>query len=115
MRKVIFSKTLKGNEPVKNFLNSLSDKQAKKVVWVLRLVRDLNFIPKEYFKKLIGTNDIWEIRVKSSNNIFRILCFFDKGDLIVLTNGFVKKSQKTPVKEIKLAEKRKQDYLMRKL
>ncbi len=91
----------------------MTDKQAKKVAWVLRLVRDLNFVPKEYLKKLVDTNDIWEIRVQSGSNIFRILCFFDKGNLIVLTNGFAKKTQKTPVKEIELAEKRKQEYLIR--
>ncbi|HED36951.1 MAG TPA: type II toxin-antitoxin system RelE/ParE family toxin [Ignavibacteria bacterium] len=113
MRKIIFYKTPKGNNPVKDFLNTLTDKQAKKVAWVLRLVRDLNFVPKEYLKKLVNTNDIWEIRVQSGSNIFRILCFFDKGNLIVLTNGFAKKTQKTPVKEIELAEKRKQEYLIR--
>jgi len=113
MRKIVFYKTSKGNDPVKSFLNSLTDKQAKKVAWVLRLVRGLNFVPKEYLKKLVNTNDIWEIRIKSGNNIFRILCFFDKGNIIVLTNGFAKKTQKTPSKEIELAEKRKQEYLLR--
>jgi len=113
VRKIIFYETPKGNNPVKDFLNSLTDKQAKKVAWVLRLVRDLNFVPKEYLKKLINTNNIWEIRIQSGSNIFRILCFFDKGNLIVLTNGFAKKTQKTPAKEIKLAEKRKQEYLIR--
>jgi len=91
----------------------LTDKQARKVAWVLRLVRDLNFVPKEYFKKLVNTNDIWEIRIQSGNNIFRLLCFFDKGNVIILTNGFAKKSQKIPIKEIDLAEKRKQEYLRR--
>lgn len=113
MRKIVFYKTSKGNDPVKNFLNSLTDKQAKKVTWVLRLVRDLDFVPIEYLKKLVNTKDIWEIRIKSGNNIFRILCFFDKGNLIILTNGFVKKTQKTPAREIELAEKRKQEYLLR--
>lgn len=91
----------------------MTDKQARKVAWVLRLVRDLNFVPKEYFKKLVNTNDIWEIRIQSGNNIFRLLCFFDKGNVIILTNGFAKKSQKIPIKEIDLAEKRKQEYLRR--
>lgn len=113
MRKIVFYKTSKGDDPVKNFLNSLTDKQAKKVTWVLRLVRDLDFVPIEYLKKLVNTKDIWEIRIKSGNNIFRILCFFDKGNLIILTNGFVKKTQKTPAREIELAEKRKQEYLLR--
>ena len=91
----------------------MTDKQAREVAWVLRLVRDLNFVPKEYFKKLVNTNDIWEIRIQSGNNIFRLLCFFDKGNVIILTNGFAKKSQKIPIKEIDLAEKRKQEYLRR--
>ncbi|HED37711.1 MAG TPA: type II toxin-antitoxin system RelE/ParE family toxin [Ignavibacteria bacterium] len=111
MRKIVFYKTSEGNNPVKIFLSSLSDKQAKKVAWVLRLIRDLNFVPKEYLKKLVNTDNIWEIRVQSGNNIFRILCFFDKENLIVLTNGFTKKTQETPIKEIKLSEKRKQEYL----
>jgi phage-related protein len=64
-------------------------------------------VSKEYFKKLVGTDDIWEIRIKFGRDIFRILCFFDDGKIIVLTNGFVKKSQKTPWSEIKLAERRK--------
>lgn len=114
MKKILFYETNKNKSPVKEFLNSLTDKQAKKVAWVLRLIRDLNFIPKEYLKKLVNTNDIWEVRIQSGNNIFRILCFFDKGDLIVLTNGFIKKTQKTPKEKIKLAEKRKQEYLARK-
>jgi len=49
-----------------------------------------------------------------SSNIFRLLGFFDGNNLIILTNGFTKKTQKTPQKEIKLAEKRKKDYLKRK-
>ena len=113
MRKIIFYKTLNGKEPVKDFLDNLTDKHVEKIAWVLRLIRDLNFVPKEYLKKLANTNDIWEVRVRSGNNIFRILCFFHKGNLIVLTNGFIKKTQRTPLKEIKTAEKRKKDYLER--
>jgi phage-related protein len=113
MKKILFYETTKGIKPVQEFLDSLSDKHVKKIVWVLRLIRDLDFIPKEYLKKLVNTNDIWEIRIQSGNNIFRILCFFDKGNFIVLTNGFAKKTQKTPKNEIDLAEKRKQEYLIR--
>jgi len=113
MKKILFYETTKGIKPVQEFLDSLNDKHVKKIVWVLRLIRDLDFIPKEYLKKLVNTNDIWEIRTQSGNNIFRILCFFDKGNLIVLTNGFAKKTQKTPKNEIDLAEKRKQEYLIR--
>ena len=114
IRKIIFYHKANGKCPVEDFLDSLNDKQVQKVLWVLRLIRELEFIPKEYFKKLVNTNDIWEVRVKSGNNIFRILGFFDSHQFIVLTNGFAKKSRKTPRKEIILAEQRKKDYLERR-
>ncbi|MBP9934977.1 MAG: type II toxin-antitoxin system RelE/ParE family toxin [Pyrinomonadaceae bacterium] len=62
----------------------------------------------------MGTEDIWEVRIEFGGDIFRLLGFFDKGNLVVLTNGFTKKTQKTPSKEIALAEKRKKEYLSRK-
>lgn len=114
MRIVEFYRTENGACPVEGFLDSLNDKQSAKIAWVLRIVRDYERVSKEYFKKLVGTNDIWEIRTKLGKDIFRILCFFDQGKTIVLTNGFVKKSQKTPFSEIKLAEKRKKEFIERK-
>ncbi|GMR25390.1 MAG: hypothetical protein BMS9Abin39_0685 [Ignavibacteria bacterium] len=81
---------------------------------VLEIIEESHIVPKQYFKKLVNTDDIWEVRIISSSNIFRLLGFFDGGNLVILTNGFVKKTQKTPKKEIKLAEKRKKDYLERK-
>jgi len=113
MRKIKFYKTEKGYMPVKEFIDSLIDKHAQKVTWVLRLIRELDIIPKDYLKKLVNTNDIWEVRIQSGNNIFRILCFIEKDEIIILTNGFIKKTQKTPKKEIMLAEKRKLEYLSR--
>lgn len=113
MREIIFYHTPGGKCPVEEFLDTRNDKQVQKILWVLRLIRDFEIIPKEYFKKLVNTQDIWEVRVKSGNNIFRILGFFDKDQFIVLTNGFAKKSQKTPAREISLAEQRKKDYLER--
>jgi len=80
---------------------------------VLKLVTELESIPIKYFKKLVNTDDIWEIRIQLDNNIFRLLGFFQDNNLIILTNGFIKKTQKTPSQEIKLAEKRKKDYLKR--
>ncbi|MCF8296830.1 MAG: type II toxin-antitoxin system RelE/ParE family toxin [Melioribacteraceae bacterium] len=83
----------------------INGKQAQKIAWTLRVIRDLDFVPQEYFKKLKPIQ-IWEVRVQVGNNIFRILGFIDGKNLIVLTNGFQKKTQKTPNKEIELAEKR---------
>ena len=114
MREVIFYKLPNGTCPVEEFLDSLNGKQADKVTWVLSLVEDLQLVPKPYFKKLVGTNDIWEVRIEFGSDIFRLLGFFDKGNLVILTNGFVKKTQKTPLNEITLAEQRKKEYLCRK-
>jgi phage-related protein len=57
---------------------------------------------------------LWEVRAAQGNNEFRLLGFFDEGNLVILTNGFAKKSQKTPPEQIALAEQRKKDYLGRK-
>ena len=114
MRTVNFYRTKSGKSPVEDFLDSLSGKQAQKVIWVLRLVEELDVVPRQYLKKLGNTDDIWEIRVQFGGNIFRLLGFFDGTTLMILTNGFAKKSQKTPRQEIELATRRKNEYLSRK-
>jgi phage-related protein len=113
MRGIKFYTTQSGKSPVADFLDSLNSKQAKKVTWVLNLIEQKHRVPTEYFKKLSGTSGIWEVRVQSGSDIFRLLGFIDQGNFVVLTNGFVKKSQKTPRNEIEIAENRKSDYLHR--
>ena len=114
MRIVEFYRLPNGNNPIKDFLDSLTGKQAKKVLWVLKLVEDMDILPRQYFKKLSGNNGIWEVRVSLGNDTFRLLGFFSKGRFLILTNAFVKKTQKTPKREITLAIQRKKDYLSRK-
>jgi len=114
MREIIFYKTISGGSPIEEFLDSLDSKQVQKIVWVMKIVEELDTIPITYYKKLKNTDDIWEIRVQQSNNIFRLLGFQEEGRLVILTNGFTKKTQKTPKNEIILAEKRKKEYLERK-
>ena len=114
MRTVTFYRSTDGTCPVEGFLDSLTGKEAQKVAWVLRLVEDLPIVPSQYLKKLVNTDDIWEVRIQFGNNIFRLLGFFDNGQLIILNNGFAKKTQKTPPQEIDIAERRKQEYLARK-
>jgi phage-related protein len=92
----------------------LTGKQAQKVLWVLELIEDLEIVPRQYFKKLVDREGIWEVRVQFGNDIFRFLGFFDGGTLLILTNGFAKKTQKTPPQEIALAIHRKNDYLARR-
>jgi phage-related protein len=113
MREIIFYRSRSGDCPVEKFLDSLSAKQAKKVTWVLQIVESFAMVPVQYLKKLEGTKDIWEVRVDIGNDAFRLLGFFDHGNLIILTNGFAKKSRKTPAAEISLAEERRKDHLSR--
>ena len=112
MRKVIFYKTANGKCPVEEFLDSLPGRVVQKVVWVLKLLEDLEFIPAIYFSKMSGTDDIWECRIKQGSNIYRIFAFW-KGNEIVLTHGFIKKTQKTPRNEIEKAENYKKEYFNR--
>ncbi len=97
-----------------NFYKAQDPKIQNKIEYVLDLVRFEKQVPVKFLKYLENTEQIYEIRVMSTFKNIRILCFFDKGDLVVLTNCFLKKSQKTPAKEIKLAEKLKREYLIEK-
>jgi len=93
-----------------DFYNIQTKDVQDKIDWVIGLVRGLRIVPKKYFDHLIGTEGLFEIRVQVGNNIYRIFCFFDKGNLVILLTGFQKKSQKTPRKEIRKAELLKQEY-----
>ena len=70
MRKIQFYRTTSGYCPVEDFLDSLSGKEAQKVAWVLQLIEELDIIPTKYFKKLIDTNAIWEVKIKFGSNCF---------------------------------------------
>ena len=98
---------------MQEFLNSLPGKVAQKVAWVLNLVEDLDVIPSQYFKKLIGTEGVWECRIQLGSNIYRIFCFF-MDNSVVLTHGIVKKSRKIPRNEIEKAEAYQRDFLRRR-
>lgn len=113
MREIIFYKSINNKIPVEEFFDTLSDRQVEKILWVLRIIKQLDRIPIEYFKKLESTENIWEVRISLGKNEYRILGFYYQSDFIILTNGFKKKTQKTPRSEIKLAEKRRKDFLER--
>ena len=113
MLEVRFYRTATGACRVEEFRESLTAKQSQKVLWVLRALAELPRVPSQYFKKLEGTNDLWEVRAEFGGDAFRLLGFWHEGRLIILTNGFAKKSPKTPEREKALAELRKRDYLSR--
>lgn len=81
-----------------------------KIIWTFRLIETLQYVPKDYPKHISGTDGLYEIRVQQCNNSFRIFCFFDDDKLIVLANGFHKKTNKTPKAEIEKALKIKLEY-----
>ncbi|MCF6210178.1 MAG: type II toxin-antitoxin system RelE/ParE family toxin [Gammaproteobacteria bacterium] len=114
MREIRFYRTEFGACPIEEFLNSLSGKQAQKVAWVLQLIEEIEVVPVQYFKELVNTDDLWEVRIQAGSNIFRLLGFLDGDQRVVLNHGFQKKTQKTPKKEIQVAEARKKDYLNRR-
>jgi phage-related protein len=93
-----------------DFFETLKPEVKKKFNWTLQVISTLNHVPEKYFKHLTGTSGLYEIRVEVGSNIFRVFAFFDKGNLIILVNGFQKKTQKTPKDEIELAEKLKKQY-----
>jgi len=113
-REIIFYETETGKIPVKDFLDSLSITVVKKIFWTFRLIKDNDIVPKTYFKKLENSDGIWEIRIKYGSDIYRIFSFWDKNNLIVLTHGLIKKTQKTPQKDINQALSYKKDYFRRK-
>lgn len=98
----------------KNYFSDFYEKQKpkvrEKILWTFWIIETLPHVPTNYFKHLEGTDGLYEIRVKMGSDIFRIFCFFDKGKLIVLGNGFHKKTQKTPKSEIEKAIKIKKEY-----
>jgi len=112
-RNVTFYTTETGKRPVEEFLDSLEFKQAQKALWVLKLIEELDRIPSQYFKKLTGTEEIWECRVKTKSKAIRIFGFFVNGDTLVLTHGYAKKSQRTDARQISLAENYRRDYFTR--
>jgi len=114
VRRIQFHTASSGRCPIREHLDTLPDKTARKIAWVLRAVRDLERVPANYLKKLVNTDDIWEIRVNVGRNTFRLLGFFHGQELIILSNSFQKRSQKTPRGEIRLAEERKADFLNRR-
>jgi len=104
-RKIIFYK-----DYFNDFFVSVRDKVKAKIIWTFDLVEQLDRIPETYFKHIENTDGLYEIRIQTGSDIFRIFCFFDEGKLVVLANGFQKKTQKTPKKEIEKALKIKKEY-----
>jgi phage-related protein len=104
-RTIIFYKTY-----FEDFFKEQKQKVKDKIIWTFDLIEELHRVPETYLKHIENTDGLFEIRVQLASDIFRIFCFFDQGQLVVLANGFQKKTQKTPKKEIEKALKIKKEY-----
>ena len=109
---VLFYDLPDGSEPVADFLDSLDLKMRAKVLKEIGLLEDYGPELREPYSKSIG-DDIFELRTKLGTDITRVLYFFFVGRKVILTNGFVKKTNKTPVRELELAKERRADYIER--
>jgi phage-related protein len=87
----------------------------EKIEYVFKILRTVQNVPKKFLDHMTGTDGLYEIRIEFESNIYRIFCCFDKGHLVVLFNGFQKKTQKTLKKEIELALKLKEEYFNSKM
>lgn len=92
-----------------------TNKVQEKIDFVFKILRTVDRVPKKFLEHMTGTDGLYEIRVEVGSDIFRIFCCFDKGNLVILFNGFQKKTKKTPKQELDTALKHKSDYFASKI
>ena len=91
-----------------NFIKSLSEPESRKVFYVLDMLKTQERLSEKFVKHI--EDGIFELRAEYNSNIFRVFFIFDDGNVVLLFNGFQKKTQKTPRQEIDLAKKLKREY-----
>jgi len=96
------------------FLIKQTVKVQDKIYKILEIIEYQQIIPKKYLEHITGTDGLYESKYSLGSNIWRVFCFFDDGRLVILLNGFQKKSQKTPKSEISLALRLKEEYFEEK-
>ena len=93
-----------------DFLSYQRPKVKEKIYWTIKVFEEIKVIPTEYLKHIEGTNGLYEMRIQLGSDAFRIFCFFDNGNCVILGNGFQKKTQRTPLQEIERAPQIKKEY-----
>jgi phage-related protein len=93
-----------------DFYEGLDIKVKQKIQYVFELIKQVDRVPEKFLAPMIGYDGLYEIRIEFQSNIYRVFCCFDQGRLVVLFNGFQKKTQKTPKNEIDKAMRLKDDY-----
>ncbi|MGP8215466.1 MAG: type II toxin-antitoxin system RelE/ParE family toxin [Bacteroidia bacterium] len=97
-----------------DFYTGQPQKVQEKIDYVLKLIKLVDRVPEKFLKHLEGTDGLYEVRIESGSNIYRIFCCFDRGNIVVLFNAFQKKSQKTPRQELDQAIRIKKEYFTQK-
>ncbi|WP_456312950.1 type II toxin-antitoxin system RelE/ParE family toxin [Pseudomonas shirazensis] len=96
------------------FYQSQDEKVKLKIQYVFELIKQVDRVPDKFLKHISGTEGLYEIRIELNSNIYRIFCCFDEGKLVILFNGFQKKTQKTPKSELDKALKLMSEYFQHK-
>ncbi len=104
-RKIIFHE-----HHFQDFYLQVNDVVREKIGYVFRVIETVGRVPEKFLKHIEGTNGLFEIRIELGSNIYRIFCCFEKDNLVVLFNGFQKKTRKTPKQQIDLAAKLREEY-----
>ncbi len=108
-RKIVFYKNY-----FIDFYKNLENEVKLKIQFVFELIRQVHIVPSKFLKSISGYDGLFEIRVEYKSNIYRIFCTFDEGKVVVVFNGFQKKSQKTPKQELEKAYRLKSEYFSNK-
>lgn len=93
-----------------DFYKDLDIKVKSKIQYVFELIKQVERVPVKFLAPMTGYDELFEIRIEYQSNIYRVFCCFDEGRLVVLFNGFQKKTQKTPIVEIERAMRLKDEY-----
>jgi phage-related protein len=97
-----------------DFLLEQPTKVQDKIFKIIEAIETLERVPSNYLKSLVGIKDLYEVRIQLGSNIWLVFCFFDNDKLVILLNGFQKKTQKTPKDEINKTEKLMKEYFKEK-
>jgi len=104
-REVLLYESLSGKSPIQDFIESLAPKEQQKILWGLKLIEDGFAFKEPYFKKIVNTEALWELRISFGGKAFRFFFFEWKNKIIIITNGLMKKDKKDQIKAIDSAKK----------
>ena len=114
MKKEYVRRVVVFEDHFKEFKKTLNKETLKKLYQVLTLIMVVEVVPEKFLQAIEGRKGLYEIRIEQGRNIYRVFCCFDEGNLIILFNGFQKKTQKTPIRQIEKAEALMKRYFEQK-